>query len=274
MNPQNSQQALQQLQTYQQQIKQPQDIMAAQEQKLGIPSAQQQVTGLRQAITNTTNLLNKIPGSVYGRTGGSLVTSGQANRQIQGETAPVAGQLQSQGQQYEQASGDLTSLLGRAQTSAQMEQAGQQSQLGFLSDFYKTLLGKEQEEASLAEQQRQFNEAQKAAAKAAGGGNINLGDPNQVTGSGLPAGMTERRDALGKMTGFNFVAGNKPVSAATFAQANKVPLGDLLYKMGQAGDKLAQQAYNWFKYNANNNPEALKRTPAYKNTFSALTWGT
>lgn len=135
----------------------PDQIMQGENQQLGVPQAQQQVSGLRQAITNTTNLLNQVAPSVYGRTANSLVTDAQATKQIGNEQAPISATLGKQNTDYTNASDDYKNLLGQATTLAQLKQTGQQSQLANLEDIYKTLLGKEQSDAQAAEQQREFN---------------------------------------------------------------------------------------------------------------------
>lgn len=153
-----SQQALQDLQGFQGQMKSGSDLLAGQEAKLGIPQAQQQVSGLRQAITNTTNLLNQIPSSVYGRAANSLVTSGQAGRQIQNESAPVQSKLQGQNQDYSQQESDLQQLTGKAQTGAQLDLQDQQNKVSLLQSIYQNLFGKEQADASQRLEQQKLQE--------------------------------------------------------------------------------------------------------------------
>lgn len=137
-----------------------QQILQGQEQSLGIPGEQQQVSGLRQAITNTTNLLNNVAPSVYGRTQGSLETTAQAGREIQNETAPIQSKLAGLNSSDSQAESDLNTNLSRAGTQAQLQQTDQQNQLGYLEDLYKSLYGKEQDAASSAESAREFNVSQ------------------------------------------------------------------------------------------------------------------
>lgn len=164
MNPTNSAAALSQLQGFQKTMQSPDKLLASQEQSLGVPQAQQQVSGLRQAITNTTNLLNQVAPSVYGRTGQSLVTSAQAGRQIANEQAPIQQNLSGLGQDYGNASGDLNTLLGRSQSLASLQEQGQQDRLSALQGIYQNLFGKEQAQLSnelerkkLAETIRQAN---------------------------------------------------------------------------------------------------------------------
>lgn len=181
--PKNSQQAFSNLQNYQSKIQAPDQLLSSYNEKLGVPAAQQQVSGLRQAITNTTNLLNQIPGSVYGRTANSLVTSGQAGRQIAGESAPVQQNLANQGNQYSEAQGAYDRLTQQAQAQAGLAQQGQQDQLQALQGIYSNLYTREQdalarqlEKQKLAEQARQFNASLKASSGSGGGGpSINLG---------------------------------------------------------------------------------------------------
>lgn len=95
---------------------------------------------------------------------------------------------------------------------------------------------------ALADQETQFQQARTLAAQQSA-------STNAFTGSGL----TGKSTGVGAATarpggGFNFTnAAGQPVSAATFAAANNVNIGDLLYRMGQAGDKTAAQTYNMMK---------------------------
>jgi hypothetical protein len=266
-----SAEALQNLQGFQGQMKSGSDLLSAQEQKLGIPQAQQQVSGLRQAITNTTNLLNQIPSSVYGRAAGSLVTSGQAGRQIQNESAPVSSKLQSQNQDYGQQESDLQQLTGKAQTGAQLDLSDQQSKLGVLQNIYQALFGQEQASQAQALEQQKLQEQMREAnmsAKAAGGGGIDLGS---LLGGGGSAAATP---SIAQRTGggFNFNdSGGKAISAAKYAQLTNTPLGTLLKQMAQSGDRYAANAYAAIANHPNLTPQALTNI---KKNYSAIYWGT
>lgn len=172
MNPQNSQDALSQLQQIQSQSQNPNDILSNQRQQLGVNSAQDTVTGLRGAINNTTKLLKQVAPSVMGRTGNSLVTSAQAGKIIQNEQAPISENLTEQGSQYTQAAEDLNRLQGQASESANGIYQGQQDKLSYAQNLYNTLYQREQatEQARQAdldrqEQIRQFNSQLSASAK-------------------------------------------------------------------------------------------------------------
>lgn len=175
MNPATtSAQALQNLQQFQSGMQKPEDILTGQEQQLGIPQAQTQVQGLRGAIQNTTNLLNNVAPSVYGRTQNSLETNAQASRNIQNEQAPLSATLDKQNTDYGNQENDLQNLLSRAGTLSTLKAQGQDSQLGYLKDIYSALYGQEQDSAKMAEQQREFDAAQ-ATSRASSGGGISLG---------------------------------------------------------------------------------------------------
>lgn len=269
-----SDQALQNLQGFQGQMKSGSDILSAQEQKLGIPQAQSQVSGLRQAITNTTNLLNQIPSSVYGRAAGSLITSGQAGRQIQNESAPVQSKLQSQNQDYGQQESDLQQLLGKASTGAQLDLQDQQNKMSLLQSIYQNLFGKEQAAASQALEQQKLQEQireanmQNALARSQGSGGIDLGSLLGA-GAGGAVGPTISQRAGG---GFNFTdAGGKAISAAKYAQLTGTALGTVLKQMGQSGDSYAANAYAAIANHPNLSPKALAQI---KKNYSAIFWGT
>lgn len=167
MNPTTSAQALAQLESAQASAKSPDAIYGDVSASLGLPQAQQQVSGLRQAITNTTNLLNTVAPSVYGRTQNSLVTSSQAGRQIQNEEAPIQSKLSGLNTSEGNAASDLSNLQSQAGTLTSLKQSGQESSLTNLEDIYKNLYGQEQDSAAAAlkkeedaEQAREFNVSQ------------------------------------------------------------------------------------------------------------------
>lgn len=255
MNPQNSQQAMQQLQGYQQSAQTPENILATQQQKLGVPAAQQQVTGLRQAITNTTNLLNQIPGSVYGRTAGSLVTSGQAARQIQGEQAPVSQQLQGYGQQYAGANADLNTVMGQAHDAAGAQVLGQQQQLQNYQNVYDALYKREQDAAQLELQKQQLAQQASAAKNNAlslqsmfGGGATSVA-PTTTQPQYSP---TEQQDAiyLGNLQKQYLDAGN----TGSYQEI----LQGLKNSTGAIGKRRYALAKAMGLYDANNNPLLTK----------------
>lgn len=158
-------QALGALQAYQAGERSGGDILGIKQQQMGVPGAQQQVSGLRQAITNTTNLLNQVAPSVYGRTQGSLVTDAQATRQIGNEQAPLNTQLNKESQDYTGANADLTMLNSRADQAAQLDMQSQAQRESGLGRIYDALYGREKDSAaakaaadSLALEQAKLNE--------------------------------------------------------------------------------------------------------------------
>lgn len=270
----NSAEAFANLQNYQTQMKDPSAILASQNQQLGIPAAGQQVSGLRQAITNTTNLLNQIPQAVQGRTQNSLVTSGQANRQIQNEQAPVAQQLSQQSNDYNTANSDYERLIEQAKYGTDAELQGQQQKYGALKDIYTALYGSEQdslahqlEEKKFAESQRQFNATPHGSG---GGGGLDVSSLLKSLGGGggaLPQGMSIKNPNAGGAQGYNFTFGGSPVSAATFANVSNQPISDILYTMAQSGDQSAAKAYQAILANKGT------ITPQIKSQYSSLFWG-
>lgn len=136
---------------------------------LGVPQAQQQVSGLRSAITQTTNLLNNVAPSVYGRTQNSLVTNAQAGRQIQNESAPIQQTLSKQGDELSNDQSNLSGLLSQASTLAGLKQSSQNDKLTSLESIYKALYGQEQDKAAADEKARQFNASLTASSSSGGG---------------------------------------------------------------------------------------------------------
>lgn len=190
MNPAStSQDALQQLQQFQASARNPGDILTEQQNQLGVPAAQQNISGLRGAIQGTTKVLNNIAPGVMGRTGDSLVTSAQANRQIQGEQAPVAAQLTSQNGALDTATQDYQTAEQRAETAANLAYQGQQSKQSYLQNIYDALFQKEQaaqaqalEQQKLQEQIREANlSASTARASASSGFSPSFNNDNSTT---------------------------------------------------------------------------------------------
>src|ERR1039458_10219473 len=140
-----SQQALGGLQSFQGSMQSGSDMLKSDQQALGVPQAGQEVSGLRQAITNTTNLLNQVAPSVYGRTGGSLVTDAQATKQIGNEQAPLNTQLNKENTDAGNAATNYQDLLSQATTQANLDQTGQQNKLTGLEGIYNSLYGQEKD---------------------------------------------------------------------------------------------------------------------------------
>lgn len=230
----NSAQALQNLQAFQGQIKAPQDILKDQQTQLGVPQQQQQVSGLRQAITNTTNLLNQVAPSVYGRTQNSLVTSAQAGRQIQNEQAPIATNLNKQETDYTGANSDLDRALQQAAQASSLQVTGQQQQLDNLKSIYGAYYQQEQDAAARELENQKLALAKSQAASSANNG-LSLG------GLGAAASLTPKAPSIqdqAYLSVQNFLKqGNTAATsdyAATKASADR----------GNALDKLKIQLYN------------------------------
>lgn len=260
MNPTNSGDALAQLQQTQAASQNPNDILTAQRQQLGVNSAQDTVTGLRGAIDNTTKLLQQVAPSVMGRTGSSLVTQAQASKQIQNEQAPISQNLTNEGTQYNEADQDLSKLQDEASTAASGIYQGQQDKLSYAQNLYNSLYQKEQDaraetdkQAALSEQAREANQT----ASKASGGNITINPSSSTPVSGTVGKVIQRNPS-----DFHFYdPSGAPITAAVYAKANNIPIGTILQQMGQAGDKVAQAAYNTIQKNPTlytSNPGLLK----------------
>lgn len=152
-----SAQALQNLQSYQSSAQSPEALLQGQEQQLGTTAAGQQVQGLQGAIQNTTNLLGQVAPSVMGRTQNSLVTSAQANQQINNQSAPLNTSLTNENNQYNQANSNYQDLLNEASTNANAQYTGEQNQESALQGIYNDLYTQESTAAQQAEAEREFN---------------------------------------------------------------------------------------------------------------------
>lgn len=255
MNPGNSQQALSQLQSAQQAAQNPQDFLSQQQNQLGVQGQRDTVQGLRGAITNTTKLLQQVAPSVMGRTGSSLVTNAQANRQISNEQAPIAQNLSNQNQAYGQASQDLSDLENRAQQAAQLAYTGQQDRIGYLQNLYNTIyqreqgeIARQQAEADRQEQIRQFNESLRRQSSSGGGGGIDL--------SSLLGGNSNYATSQNKSGGTTFTYKGSPITAAQYANATGANLANIL--ANTRGSEKAYADYSSGKYSSS---ELIKKYP-------------
>jgi len=163
MQPTNSQQALKELQTYQGGRKSSRDVLTEAETRLGVPTQQQRLTGLRSALGNTENLIRSVEPGVAGRTGGSYVTEAQRNRLVGIERAPLDEAFREQSRGLEGATADLGEMNRQALTEAQLRITDDDRRENELQKLYDTLYGREQADKVFAENQRQFNEQQRAA---------------------------------------------------------------------------------------------------------------
>lgn len=249
MNPSTSQDALTQLQQQQAGAKSASDILASKRDQLGVQGAEDTVKGLRGAITNTSKLLTQVAPSVMGRTASSLVTSAQANKQIQNEQAPIAQNLNQQTQDYNTANEDYTRTSGRASEAASMEYGDQQNKLSYMQNLYNTLFGREQaatqreaEEKARQEQVRQFNESlamQRSNTKSAGNSGYDL---SALMGGGQGGDViwsnkgtdNQFRDSSGR-----------GITAFQYAQQKGIGYRQLLSQMASAGDKNAAVALKY-----------------------------
>src|SRR3990167_4135416 len=275
----SSRSALASLDRFQKTRKSPTDIINEAMAQYGVPEIRGRVSDLRKTLTNTEQSLRGVEKSVTGRTQGSLVTEAQRSAIANKEREPIMEDYSSISGNLNTEIGNLESALGVAQALSSANVALQEGDYQGLLDRYNITSSAESEmqrrkEAAqaAAESRRQFDlKLQESRASRAGSGG-GLGGGGQA----LPAGMTEKIDKLGNFKGFAFTAGNKPVSALNFASKNKMDFGDLLYSMGQSGDSTAQRMYNWLKSIGGSDmfkSGKYKNTPAWKQTFSSLTWG-
>lgn len=181
---------------------------------LGVPQAQQQVSGLRQAITNTTNLLNNVAPSVYGRTQNSLETSAQAGREIQNESAPIQSTLSKQGSDLTNDQSNLSGLLSQASTLAGLKQQGQSDKLTNLEDIYKALYGQEQDKAAADEKAREFNASLTASSSSGGSSGGGGGGSAQSAAQAKQQAVSTTYNNL-----YSMIGGDNHVGPGTWAKA-------------------------------------------------------
>lgn len=221
-----SAQALSNLQGFQKSEMSPQAAMDQSNQQMGVPQAQQQVTGLRGAINNTTNLLNQVAPSVYGRTANSLVTDAQATHMISNEQQPLNTQLNKEQTDYTNANSDYQNALSQSEARANAILSGQQNQESYLQNIYNDLAQKEQSDAQMAQQQRQFDAtlAESRAARAAAGSSVASPSLGGFLGAGgnLPSGASSQPPA-------GFARGTDPNAAIKQLFTGYNPSADKYY---------------------------------------------
>lgn len=121
---------------------------------------------------------------------------------------------------------------------------------------------------SLAEQKRQFDLQQRAAAKAAGGGF------SPSYGGGKAASAPQASFTRKANGGFAFTnQKGQSISAAQYAQATGQDIRNVLMQMGQAGDAYAAQLYNQLR-DPNTFNDFNKRPDVYKKLYQPIFWGT
>lgn len=279
------------------------DVLNNAQQQAGIGGLQQGINLFNTQLTGTKGLIDNLNTDTQSRTAGTGANQAYLDRM----RAVEGGQLNTQLSRLTSGLGDVTNAYntanantGQLLTATQADQATAlhplELQINSMSDqFARQITGfttsaqneldtlmtklnnqqdlnnKEwQQAATLAAQEQQFQQQRSLAAQAAA---LNAASVNTFNGAGLTGKSSGVGTASAKPGGgFNFTdASGKSISAATFANANGVSVGDLLYRMGQSGDQYAQAAYQQIAGNKQlyqQNPNILK------NEFSPLFWGT
>lgn len=274
------------------------DVLNNAQQQAGIGGLQQGINLFNSQLTGTKGLIDNLNTDTAARTAGTGANQAYLDRL----RASEGGQLNTQLSRLTSGLGDVTNAFntsnantGQLLSATQADQATAlhplELQINAMSDQFArqitgfttgaqneldTLMTKLQNQQTLnndewqrantlADQETQFQQARNLAAQQSASTNAFLG-----------AGLTGKSTGVGSATsnntgGYNFTdASGKNISAASFAAANGVGIGDILHRMGQSGDKYAQQAYNEIQQNQayyNNNPNVLK------SEFSKLFWG-
>lgn len=274
------------------------DVLNNAQQQAGIGGLQQGINLFNSQLTGTKGLIDNLNTDTQARTAGTNANQAYLDRL----RASEGGQLNTQLSRLTTGLGDVTNAFntsnantGQLLSATQADQATAlhplELQINSMSDQFarqitgfttgaqnelNTLLTKLQNQQTLnndewqrantlADQETQFQQARQLAAQ-----------QSASTNTFLDAGLTGKTTGVGSAStkqsgGYNFTnAQGQATSAASFAAANGVGIGDLLYRMGQGGDKYAQQAYNEIKQNQsyyNANPNVLK------SEFAPLFWG-
>ena len=221
--------------------------------KYGLPASQDRVSKLRSTVGNLESSLDAVDPSVTGRTTGDFVTEGQRAALVNRERTPIISDLSKTGRLYSEAQQELSTNQSLADRWVSTLIGADDANYQKLLDQYNLTYAKEQSDKTFNEQQRQFNEQMALQKKAAASNSLDTsGIIKAITGNSsqtLPAGMVQKNNQFGNFDGYDFFApdGKSKVTAGVWAKNNNVPLGDLLYQMGTAGDQTAARAYNWIK---------------------------
>ncbi len=273
------------------------DVLNNAQQQAGIGGLQQGINLFNSQLSGTKGLIDNLNTDTQARTAGTNANQAYLDRL----RASEGGQLNTQLSRLTTGLGDVTNAFntsnantGQLLSATQADQATAlhplELQIGSMSDqFARQITGyttgaqneldtlltklKNQQDLNtqewqrantLADQETQFQQARSLAAQSSG----------QRANAFAGAGLTGSSQGIGNVSakaggGFNFQnAGGQPISAASFAAANNMPIGTLLQRMGQAGDTYAAQAYNQLSKTKNQNAfnTASKQ-------YSSLFWG-
>lgn len=269
------------------------DVLNNAQQTAGISGLQNGINLFNSQLSGTKGLIDNLNTDTQVRTAGTGANQAYLDRL----RAAEGGQLNTQLSRLTSGLGDVTNAFNTSNANTgqllSATQADQQTalhplelQINSLSDQFArqitgfttgaqneldTLMTKLQNQQtlnndewqranSLADQETQFQQARELAAQQSASTNAFLG--SGLTGKSTGVGAAIAKNGQNGSGGFNFTDANgSSISAATFAKNNGIGLGDLLYRMGQQGDKFAAQTYN-----------NLKSAPGVAALPSSLAW--
>lgn len=274
------------------------DVLNNAQQQAGIGGLQQGINLFNSQLSGTKGLIDNLNSDTQARTAGTNANQAYLDRL----RASEGGQLNTQLSRLTSGLGDVTNAFNTSNANTgqllSATQADQQTalhplelQINAMSDQFArqitgfttgaqneldTLLTKLQNQQqlntdewnranSLADQETQFQQARSLAAQQSSSTNAFMGAG--LTGNASGVGTASLKANGG---GYNFTdASGKPVSAASFAAANQVPIGTLLQRMGQNGDLYAAQAYKTLS-----TAQTQKAFDTISKRYSSLFWGT
>lgn len=275
------------------------DVLNTAQDKAGIGGLQQGINLFNTQATDVKGLIDRLNENTSARTAGTganqayldrlrAVEGGGLNTQLSRLTSGLGDVTNA----YNTANANTGQLLSATQADQQTALHPLELQINALSDQFArqitgfttnskneldallTKLNAQQalndrewtQAAALAQQEQQYQQARSLAAQGS------AGRASAFSG----AGLTGNTQGVGNVTakqggGYNFQnAAGQPISAASFAAANGVGIGDMLYRMGQGGDKYAAQAYNQIKSQQKQSPY---QPNDLKSEFPSLFWG-
>lgn len=256
------------------------------QQERGLPQLQGAVNLFQGQISDVKGLLDRLGENTQARTAGTNANQAYLDRLRASEGGQLNTQLGRLGaglepvvNAYDLASRDVGQLLDVTQKDQARELSPLELQINSLSDRFAreitgftknkedeltTLMDKIQRDRELSD--REWQRAQQLALEER---ELQRQRSYLANQSKTQPVMQQRKDG-----GFNFTdAGGNAISAAKYAQQTGIGIGDLLLRMGQAGDSYAAQLYNQLSV-PGASADFQARPDVYKRTYAPIFWGT
>lgn len=260
------------------------DVFAKAQQDRGLGALQENIGLFQGQIGNVKSLIDRLGENTAQRTSGTQANQAYLDRmraveggQLNTQLGRLGAGLEPVVQAYGLASQDVGQLLELTKAQQAKELQPIEMQVSSLGDRFareitgytqnsqnelNVLLDKIQRDREISD--REWQRAQQLAGEEREFQRQRAYLSAQNNQSVLGIGASKGTAAAKPNGGFAFADENgNSISAAKFAQINNVGIGDLLYRMGQKGDKFAAQTYN-----------AIKAAPGVAARPQQIFWGT